>query len=101
MSKEFTSIMKVHANLSRNQAELLQKQADIEAREEALKKAEQDQEEFICQLLTQIGELAGENAHLSRVIEMYREKELSMIREKNSLKEEIKSLMETLQKQIK
>jgi hypothetical protein len=51
--------------------------AEIEAREKALKKAEEDQEELIRQLLTQNEKLAGENANLTRVINMYRAKELS------------------------
>ena len=77
--------------LFREQAKLAAQKAKIEAREKALKKAEEDQEQFIRQLLTQIEELAGENKHLIQIRDMYIKKELLM-------KEQIKSLMEARQK---
>lgn len=64
-------------NICDKQQEVLDLLAKIEAREKALEKAEEDQGELIRQLLTQNEKLAGENANLTRVINMYRAKELS------------------------
>ena len=81
----------VYGRALEEQRKALELLAEIEAREKALKKAEEDQEALIRQLLTQNGELAAENAHLKQVRNMYIEKELQM-------KEKIESLMEARQK---